>query len=64
MEKSKDDMIKNQRFILILCILCAASLSVAGVYHLIAFDRPWDYFSAAVSSCLMCALYGVFRKLK
>jgi len=61
--KTKNATIKSQRTMLVLCILCTVALSTVGAYHLIAYNRPWDYFGAALSIALMFALFGVYRKL-
>lgn len=62
MTNTKNTTIMSQRAMLVLCILCAAALSIVGVYHLIAFNRPWDYFDAAGSIMLMFALLSVYRE--
>lgn len=64
MENNRNDKTKNLRIVIFFCALCAGVLGIVGMYHLLAFDRPWDYFSAAGSIGLMCALIGVYRKLK
>ncbi len=63
MENKQDDKTRNLRIVIFFCASCAGILGIVGTYHLIMFNRPWDYFSAAGSIGLMCALIDVYRKL-
>lgn len=63
MEKAQDSKMNKNRFIIFLCILCAAVIGLVGIFHLIAYDRVGDYFCAAAANAMLWPLITVYRRL-